>query len=232
MAVRRRARRLQIESLESRHVLAAALVGVDFDATGFSPANWNTATATTTNLSGMIDETGATTTVALSISSDGTVSDAFATPPSFQIPIHPNALDNIDGNIYLATGTRLTLQWTNLTPSAQYDVYHFGSDEVPTNSQITITGAGTPITFTRGYVANDLAINDQLGDDSRTLASYAKMVTATGGGTITITVDVLVGDAGTAGLAIQQQQSLVDGDFNDDGLWNDLDSGFPGLRNC
>ncbi len=212
---------LRCEALEYRWVLANSLIGVDFDASGSSPTNWNNASAAMSGLVNAKDESGANTTVSMSITSNGSRADGGASPPSFQIPIHANPLDLVDGNIYADSGDTLTFEWFNLTPGTRYDVYHFGSDEVSTNSQITIAGAGAPIVFTRGFVGNDLAVNDELGDDTRTLKSYAETVAATATGTITITVEALVGDAGTAGLAIQE--SFVDGDFNDDGLWSHID---------
>jgi hypothetical protein len=73
---------------------------------------------------------------------------------------------------------------------------HFGlsftGDPWIVNQQVTITGAGTddPAPFLQNSTAKQrqLLINDQEGDDTRTLESYAKAVTADASGEIQIEI--------------------------------------------
>lgn len=207
-------KRLNCELLEKRLVLAG-LVGVDFDFvdTEPSPLNWTLATTATTTLTDLPNENGTSTPYDLAISSDDDLQSVGSLPPSDQIPIHSNPLDDVAGNIY-TNGAAITATWSDLIPGKAYDVYVFGSDSISTaNTKVAIAGGGLPVVFTQSFTGNDLFVNAELGDSARQLSTYAKRVKASAGGEVVIEMTAVDGDAGLAGLAIDPVPELVGIDF-------------------
>ena len=185
------------------------LVGVDFDQPGSPfPTNWQLVpgggNATFNNL---FDENGDPTLIDLAIDelSDGTWFDFAVTPDANTIPQHPNALANIDGQIYTGADP-LQLTYSDLTPFADYEVYVLSAEGFFSSIEqtVTITGDGTPVSFDQNFSIDQLFVNDELGDSSRDLSSYAKIIKATGGGQIVINIDPIAGtsDVVLAGAAI------------------------------
>ncbi len=204
------------------------LVGIDFgdDPT---PNNWTSiGGGTTQTYSDLIDETGALTAVDLTIT--GTWSNLGATANANTIPSYANSLAEIDGQIY-TNSNPITLEYSDLTPLADYQLYVFGLESFfsTIRQRISVQGDGAAVSYDQIFGRNELAVNDQVGDSSVDLTDYALIVTADESGTITVDVDPLTGtgDVSLAGIAIVPISSTVpDGDFNDDGSWNvfDLDA--------
>jgi|GEM_PF-4276648 len=172
----------------------ASLVGVDFsDSTPLTPTNWTSVQATplapSFTLTNLIDETGSTTPIDLAVEFNffpNQIGDVGHTPEPTQIPIHTQSLAGIDDAVTMVGDAVYT--WRDLTPGAAYDVFFFGIARFLTQD-VTITGAGTPIAFSQTDLpgnVDDLYINSELGDSSRTLDSYALTVIATGAGEIEI----------------------------------------------
>ena len=129
------------------------------------------------------------------------------------IPQHANVLTNVDGQIY-TSGDSITLTYSDLTPGVDYEIYvmalegFFSSIE----QEVTISGAGAPVTFNQIFNLNELFINDQIGDSSRSLNEYAQVITANGSGQIVIDVDPLAGtsDVVLGGIAILELETAGD----------------------
>ncbi|WP_158520982.1 choice-of-anchor Q domain-containing protein [Fuerstiella marisgermanici] len=180
---------------------AAFLVGVDFAAAGnTSPGNWTLNSAFNTSLSNLIDEAGNATSIDLSIS--GFFGTDTGTPSAGQLPTHSQSLAGIDGNFW-AQNTTVTMTWSDLNASNTYEVYVFGLDRFADNQNVTITGAGTPVSFAQNFAANQLFVNGVLGSSSLDLGAFAETVTPTGAGQITIEV-TSSSFLGIGGLAIRE----------------------------
>ncbi|MCH2246292.1 MAG: hypothetical protein MK111_16930, partial [Crocosphaera sp.] len=90
------------------NVANAAIIGVDFGPIGSStPTNWNlvTGAGTTNNL--IEEETGSTTDVDITVSSNTFVSNFSANVLGNTIPTHSNPLDDIGGNLFSFSGQPL-----------------------------------------------------------------------------------------------------------------------------
>ncbi len=191
----------------------STFIGVDFGPTGdVSPTNWNflrgTTIASGTVLSDLITESGGPTTIDLTLVTSNAT--AFATdtgaPLASQIPTHSTSLANIGGNIWTNAGPTYTLTFSSLVSGGLYEVYVFGLDTAPGQQSITVSGQGTPANFTQNYGTNQLWVNGSAGSSGQALSSYAVLVTASAGGTITIQASRTSGFLGIAGLAIRQTQ--------------------------
>ena len=188
---------------------SGALVGVDFDQSGgAAPVNWGSIPGgSDSSFLNLIDESGAPTVIDLAVAelTDGSWFDFAVTPAANTIPQHPNALANIDGQIYTGADP-LQLTFSELDPLADYEVYVMAAEGFYTSidQRVTIAGDGSPLVFDQSFGQNVLFVNDQLGDDTRTLAEYAQVVTSTGAGEIVVNVDPLSGtnDVVLAGVAI------------------------------
>ena len=201
---------LVVENLEDRRLLAG-LVGVDFDQISNSPPNWTSIGSQSTPFtqSNLQDEAGVATPFDLTISgAAGSITAAAAGPVNATtLPIHSSSLANIDGQIFTNVNT-VTLTWSDLTAGTNYEVYVFGLEGYYPDIQqdVTITGAGTPVSFLQNFATNNLFINDAVGSSSQPLSAYAKTVTADSNGEIAIQVDphVLTLDVSLGGLAIRE----------------------------
>ena len=192
------------ELLENRALLT--LVGVDFGG-GLVPANWASvdtgpADQVLTNLS---DDEGTATGIDLDIDYDVLPGafDLFSPDPS-EIPAHSTSLAGLDHNYEDQGSVGLTFQ--NLVAGQTYEVYVFAGDTFSDTQTVTISdaAAGTTLTsFQQLHAANQLLINDQVGDDTRTLSSYAVLAPADVNGDLTITVESSPGTfLGLAGVAL------------------------------
>jgi uncharacterized repeat protein (TIGR01451 family) len=211
------------------------LIGVDFQPTGLSvPRNWtevnSVSTFGPTTLTDLIREDGSMTTVDLTLTpTSGTSTDSTADVISpLTAPIHTPDLVQAGGGIYFdkffsqtLPSVGLTATWSGLMPGERYNVYvmatemfgtSFTTDPWIVNQTVTITGDGSddPAPFLMNSTARqgNLLVNEEEGDDTRALESFAKTVTADSSGEIH--VDILRDD-GTdvdrvivSGLAIQE----------------------------
>lgn len=212
---------LSAEPLEERRVLAA-LVGVDFDSTtASSPTNWTSLGTQNTPVthSDLVDVNGVATTFDLTINETGIATATCganqicgfaAAPSSLTLPVHDQSLGGIDGQIY-TDADPIELTWSDLTPGTDYEVYVFGLEGFYDSIQqdVRITGAGSPVDFTQSFDQNSLFINGELGSNTRSLTSYAEIVTADSAGEITIdiTPNGFTLDVSLGGIAIREATS-------------------------
>lgn len=198
----------------------ATLIGVDFGPSSLpSPLNWTSVYAVGT-YDNLMDESGNVTGVSLVVTDSigGTFYYAAAVDPT-TIPSHSNSLADIGGNLYrfnYSSLPELELQFTGLESGTVYDVWVFGvrdATESIMNQDVTIAGQGAPITFAQNADSQKMFVNDSQGSDSQNLSAYAKSVTSTAGGTITIKI---VGDVidingnnlyAVAGVAIEPHET-------------------------
>ncbi len=187
------------------------LVGIDFDlASGLTPANWTRIGGdSNTVYNNLVDENGNATVIDLAIDelSNGSWNDFEATPNANTIPQYANSLANIDGQIFTnADPIRLTYQ--DLTPGTDYEIYVFSLDTffASIEQNVTITGAGAPVSFDQIFDSGELAVNGSIGDSNEALASYAQVIEADSNGEIIIDVTPLAGtsDVVLGGLAINE----------------------------
>jgi hypothetical protein len=185
------------------------VVGIDFDvAAGNGPSNWSSiGTGSNATFSNLGSESGLATGFDLTITESGGGWTEFAvTPNASTIPQHGVSLTNIDGQIFTA-GDAIELVWSDLNPLLDYEIYVFGLegffDTIEQN--VTVTG-DTSTSFEQRFNQNELFINDQIGDSSRTLSEYALVVGADASGEIRIQIDPIAGtdDVVLGGVAITE----------------------------
>lgn len=186
---------------------ASPLVGIDFGPAGSAPTNWNLVSATGI-FSNLIDQTGTTTSVSLTLTVPGGTATPYAvTPVASTVPIASPSLAGIDGNVYsFAPFNTLNATLGGLVPGGQYAIWVFGLRGGNTLSQtVTVTGLGSPLVYTQSAADSQLVVNQELGSDTRTLESYADTVFATLSGTISVQVvgDIYASPFTVAGMAIQ-----------------------------
>lgn len=178
------------------------LVGVDLDNGQGSPTNWNTFNMSTPGvLNNLIDESGAATSYSFTMNHGSPFTTA-VNPVT--VPQHSNPLDLI-ADYYFGTGIG-TAQFSNLAAGQEYYVWVFGLRGFTMNNRITITGGGSPIHFDQVGTAGQLFVNGEMGDQTRTLQSYALVQTADASGVIGFTLDIVPGGSAgwtIAGFAIQ-----------------------------
>jgi hypothetical protein len=181
------------------------LVGIDFGSGGSLPTNWNSYSGSSnTTFPDLIGEDGNNSGISAEITRDSVPGGAVNfTPQASTLPQHTQSLAGID-RIYQDQFGNIQLSWGNLTPGASYEIYVFGGNEIAGNPRVTISGGAADIVFGQAHLANQLFVNDQVGDSNRTLSSYAKLMTANSSGQILVRVDsVLQSFFGTAGMAIR-----------------------------
>jgi hypothetical protein len=184
----------------------AQLVGVDFNTAGSAaPQNWNSLT-TAGSVPNLMNDTGAFTGWSFAVTTVGGGFTFANDPNPATVPTHTYSLANIDD--YLTGGGDVTgvSRFSNLPPLTQFNVYAFGLRAFsPINMNWTVAGANS-ITFSQIGGASELWVNGELGSSSRTLSSYARVVTSSSSGFIDFTYDPN-GGAGVpysvAGFAIE-----------------------------
>lgn len=182
-------RRLAIGLVFAISASASTLVGINFGSSGSpSPSGW-TLISTSGTVNNLRDTTGASTGISITVNgSPAPLAFPGLVPLASTIPSDAPSLTNLQSNFY-NNGGSLTAQLSGLTPNAYYSIYVIGLRFVGTMSQsVTITGAGTPLTFAQSGAADSLFINGSVGSSSQTLESYAVSVQASSSGTITIQV--------------------------------------------
>ncbi|MEP0918941.1 hypothetical protein NC981_19085 [Leptolyngbya sp. DQ-M1] len=167
---------------------ALALVGINFGGSvNPSPTNWTKVTTTGT-FSNLIDDSGTPTGVSLTVS--GSPTPFSVNTASSSIPSDAPSLSNLRSNFYAfsngATPATLQLTFSNLLPNTSYGLYTFGLRGGGVSQQtVTITGASTQ-SFLQTAPADTLAINNQVGNSTRTLQSYVLPVISSSSGTIAL----------------------------------------------
>ena len=196
---------------------AVILVGVDFDtATGTSPNNWTPVNAYSVPhvVNDLVDESGNTTPFDLTLT--GSNSNHFAaTVNASTLPVHDQSLTGIDGQIYTSLQS-VTAVWSDLNSSAEYEIYVFGLESFTgflDDQTVTITGDGTAVQFTQLLSNGNLYVNGEVGDSTRSLQSYAHVVSPDGNDQITISVTANDGSADLVlgGLAIREVAATTPG---------------------
>lgn len=125
-----------------------------------------------------------------------------------------------------------TTTWTfsDLVAVASYNLWVFGLGQPgtsPVDHTISIAGDGLPVSFSQTGAANTLIVNSALGDNTRTLESYAISVVASGAGAIVITATPGARDFwNLAGVAIQPVQATA---IPEPATWLTLATGVLGL---
>lgn len=194
---------------------SGGLVGIDFDPiSGSTPTNWTRVDVSTFGnpfvLENLPDEAGNATTIDLLF--DDNTGSGTSSPSSGTIPQHTPSLAGVDGLLYSGPFqgviTPIDVTWTGLTPGFEYDLYVFAVENFGDsyNQRVTITGEGTPVVFDQITTNGVLLVNDEVGNNGRTLESYAERITANEFGTIRVRVEANAGSGGIVlpGLAIQE----------------------------
>ncbi|MHC4882648.1 MAG: hypothetical protein ACYTCV_08625 [Planctomycetota bacterium] len=198
---------------QSAPVPGSELVGIDFDNIAGSPTNWTRTTGGSTpySLLNLQNETGTNTMVDLRLDSTGGALSNYSTAAnSSTIPIHTNAIAGLSDYFY-GSGN-WTFTFSDLQPGNSYNVYVFGLRGFELGNNITISGGLSSIHFTQNStIPGTLWINGEQGSNTRTLESYAELMTADINGEIIITVEApSVTTAAIAGLAIEPTGSSSD----------------------
>lgn len=173
--------------------MAAELIGFDIDNGSGSPTNWNSgllgqATTSSQTFSNLLDESGAATGVDLTIENFRALNLGLAAPNTATVPQHSTVLDAINDYAFSSSGVpaTLTATFSDLAPGNSYYLWVFGLRRFDSRNTIAVAGAET-FAYTQQFAANDLFINDEVGSDTRTLASYADVVVADSNGQIKVT---------------------------------------------
>ena len=171
----------------------SSLVGIDFDLFGhLNPTHWTQIpqynnTFTHNNL---LAEDGISTVFDLTLNGGTPASFFVASIDSRTLPQHTQSIAGLAGHLHTTGGT-ITAIWNDLTPGTDYEIYVFGLENfvgMSDEQRITITGAGTPVSFTQQLSSGNLHINDEEGNNNRNLGSYAKIIEANHLGQIAIDV--------------------------------------------
>lgn len=197
------------ECLELR-ALPAALIGVDFGPANGSPTNWkNFGGSTNGTVAKLTDESGVASNVSLDIKyADGRGGGVSPTFAASQLPKHSQSLAGLNGAI--RDDSKITLTFKNLTPSGVYEVYVFGGSTQADTQYITLAGSGQSQKFSQILDPGKLVVNSLAGSSSKDLSAYAKKVTATASGQITISAEgVELPECSLAGVAIRPVVPVV-----------------------
>jgi hypothetical protein len=182
------------------------LIGVDLQQSGDGvPANWtelneNDSIFSAQTFSNLIREDGLTTAVDLTLGPPTSQSFGNGTsdPATETVPIHTPDLTDTGGVLFWSRSSGsnvVNANWQGLTVGGLYNIYvlaaeRFNGIEPDINHTVTITGAGSddpaPFVQTTSGFGGELRVNDQQGDSSRTLESFALPVTANGSGDINV----------------------------------------------
>lgn len=160
----------------------ADLVGVDFGPPGNSPENWTSVAAAGT-YHNLVNDDGQPTRVGLNVSRAGTPFGV--APAAASVPAYKGNLAGIDGNLYEFGGT-FEAQINGLKPLEPYKIYVFGLRSGAALSHGVALGGGRGVALSQKAPDGVLAINEQVGSNQRPLSSYAKTLTSSGNGTISL----------------------------------------------
>ncbi len=190
-------------------VRASALIGIDFDVPGgTSPLNWNLMTPSQSEVNNLVDQTGAVTSARFTRITSFPTPDAVAGAiPANQLPSYSTSLAGLDG--FFESSDPNDYWFLGLVPGALYRVWVFSFNTLDFKNLIAIETQNPP-SFMVGSEGNQLFVNSELGDSSRSLSSYALVVPSwtsgpnTGGIGIEVRPGTLDGFWGLAGVAIER----------------------------
>ncbi len=193
-------------------VTASDLIGVDFDQTGASPLDWLTVSnGSNANFGDLNNEQGGATPVDLTVNGTWTGLDVAVNADT--IPMHPNSLANVDGQIQ-TSGQSVQLIYSDLVASTDYLVYVMSAEGIfdSIEQTVSIQGLGSAVVFEQRFNKGELFVNDQVGNSNRELTEYAQLITSDIDGRITINVDPINGtqDVVLAGVAIVPDTGGID----------------------
>lgn len=160
----------------------ADLVGIDFGPPGSTPENW-TSVGSPGSYWNLVNDDGQPTRVGLNVSRAGTSFSVSPLPSS--VPAYKGNLSAIDGNQYQFGGT-FEAEISGLKPFEPYDIYIFGLRGGAALTQGVALSGGRGVSLTQKAPDGMLAINDQIGSDQRPLSSYARTLTSSPNGTISL----------------------------------------------
>lgn len=202
-----------VDSAIVNAVTASELIGVDFDVDDFnSPFSWLVVTGgSDADFSDLDNEQSNDTPIDLTI--NGTYSGLGVEVNPATIPLHPNSLANVGGQIQ-TNGEALELIYSDLVASADYLVYVLSAEGVfdSIEQTVSIQGLGNSVVFEQRFNQGDLFINDQVGDNTRNLTEYGQLITADIDGRIVIDITPIDGtqDVVLSGLAIVPYEEGID----------------------
>jgi hypothetical protein len=184
---------------------SAVIVGIDIDSGGAPPTNWNQIGSSGT-FSNLIDETGTTTNVdvTMSISSSNLSQGIDGTT----IPSHVPDLAGLDD----FNASASSIVFSNLVAGQTYDIWifsvydDFGVNDIGGSQfDATVTGSGAPSVFSFDMNSvGDLVINGLPGSSANPLDFYAAPIAASLAGTISIAFSSTGGlEIPLAGVAIR-----------------------------
>ncbi len=195
-------RRVLIEHLETRHLLAS-LIGVDFDPTGQAPTNWTGVASTNfpLTLTDLVDESGASTSIDLQISSQ--LQATLASQSFSNVPSHSQPLTRVDGVLSAYQGIEFT--YSDLEPLHRYEVYVFGRRPSNHANSVGIEGDYS-FSFSQWDPSTtaSLLLNREISTFSD-LSQFMETAVADENGQLTISVGVGAQSTGyAAALAIKE----------------------------
>ena len=189
-------RRLRVQRMEPRALLAGDLIGLDIDQSSVPPAGFTKfASFQDTTLVDLPDITGLQTNIdiAVNLPSYTSFQGSHGPLPASQIPIFDPPLNEIAGLYKFDAATSngpFEMRITGLDAGEDYDLFVFGVSKfnLGLSQTVTISGATTTV-FDQLSGINNLVINSELGDSSRTLESFAERMAADSSGEILVSVE-------------------------------------------
>jgi hypothetical protein len=189
---------------------AGALVGVSFNPNATGPTNWNVVSTTTSSpLNNLVDESGVSTGISIAFNTN----TAFfsGTLDASTVPIHTPSLVALNGNVdSTVSGASYSTTLSGLVPDSIYDIWVFTARFAqPTGQKVTITGAGSGISFTQtDSNITQLLVNSSLGSNTEPLSFYALPIESSGSGQISIAIAGGDSGYGLTGVAVQFLQTV------------------------
>jgi len=185
--------------------VSAELIGIDIGNGGAVPPGWHQIGAFGGSLFDLDDEGGNATDVDVTIDTNEEINTLAINAST--LPTHTSSLAGLDDFVAF---TGHTIEFSDLMPGAEYNLWIFSVYDVPIESaefDATITGAGIPqvLSFTVDTSGN-LVINGVTGSSTQSLHDFATTATASPAGTIQIVLNETSftnNDAPFAGVAIE-----------------------------
>jgi uncharacterized repeat protein (TIGR01451 family) len=177
------------------------IIGVDIEAGQGSPVNWNSYTLADVDspMTNLVAEDGSTTSVSFQL--DGVTSEYNAAPVDGSvIPAHTPDLTTVCCDLLHGGPNPTVATWSGLVPLATYDYWVFTSSAA--TDTITVTGDDVDSFASPNVSPDSQRINGILGSSGSTFESYARQITASGTGTITIEI-LSAGTPTPSGYAIR-----------------------------
>lgn len=183
------------------------MIGIDFDqaSSAKTPVNWlKISDIRNQSISNIPLDDGTPTDIDLTTSAtDCGIGGCGFGSNIFPLPKHTQSLNDLSGVVY--SRGEVTFTWSGLQANTPYRLFVFGLGVFsPINQTVTITGGGSPVTFSQTAGQNVMLVNDHASSSTGLLNNFAKEMIASSSGTITITVTPKVagGEMSFAGIGI------------------------------